>query len=97
MVCQKYLVVVFTVMTVVSLPVMEICRQGSRMPDRVPDPFGVSLLSLGNVGDPTRARFVQDNSSQSVFSTSNETAADVWGWQLTSVGRYPPRCMLVHA
>ena len=64
------------------------------MPDRVPDPFGVSLLSLGNVGDPTRARFVQDNSSQSVFSTSNETAADVWGWQLTSVGRYPPRCML---
>lgn len=83
---QKYLVVVFLVMTVVSLPVLVIFNQGQRMPESVPDPLGVSLLSLGNAGDPTSERIVQDNSSASVFTTSNVTTTDVWGWQLTAIG-----------
>ena len=94
-VAQKYMVGIFAVMTLISVPAMLVFRQGTRMPRLVLDPVGVSQLSLGNAGDPLRSVYVQDPESTSVFATNATVTTDVLGFGFTSVGMLPS--LLLHA
>lgn len=85
----KYLTCIFFLMTVLAIPVMYIAAQGSRIPQRSPDLLGLSVLTIGNVGDPNQDSafgFVEDINSTSIFSGSNHTFVDLWGWELTAIG-----------
>lgn len=47
---QKWLAVVFAVMTLVFVPVMAIARAGSRIAASDLDIFGFGRVSIGNIG-----------------------------------------------